>query len=73
MLKQVLGLDDVRPPNNAATKELKEYLALVDRNQWDTPRALLLRERLDNRYQGQEPALLDADMLIENRKWELGE
>lgn len=73
MLRQVLGLEEVRPPANPATQELKEYLALVDRDQWNSPRALELRRKLDERYQGQEPALLDADLQIENRKWELGE
>lgn len=73
MLKQVLGLDEVRPPNNPATQELKEYLAMVDRDEWGSERAKALRERLDKRYQGQEPALLDADLQIDNRKWELGE
>ncbi|MFK4233538.1 AAA family ATPase [Pseudomonas guariconensis] len=73
MLRQVLGLEEVRPPANLATKELKEYLALVDRDQWSSPRAMELRQKLDKRYQGQEPALLDADLQIENRKWELGE
>nr|WP_262385192.1 AAA family ATPase [Pseudomonas fluorescens] len=73
MLKQVLGLEEVRPPGNPATQELKEYLALVDRDQWSSERAKTLRERLDRRYQGQEPALLDADLQIDNRKWELGD
>jgi predicted ATP-binding protein involved in virulence len=71
MLKQVLGLEDLRPPQIQATQELKEYRSLVDRNQWDTPRASELRKILDERYQGQEPALLEADLQIENRKWEL--
>lgn len=73
LLKQVLGLDDVRPPTNLATLELKEYLALVDIDQWKSSRALVLREILDARYQGNEPELLEADLRIENRKWELGE
>lgn len=73
LLKQVLGLDDVRPPTNHATLELKEYLALVDIDQWKSSRALVLREILDARYQGNEPELLEADLRIENRKWELGE
>ena len=73
LLKQVLGLEEIRPPAVQATKELKEYLSLVDRDQWNSPRALELRKLLDERYQGQEPALLEADLQIENRKWELGE
>ncbi len=73
LLKQVLGLSDVRPLNNPATQELQEYLALVDRDQWASPRALELRKILDSRYQGNEPALVEADIHIENRKWEMGE
>jgi predicted ATP-binding protein involved in virulence len=72
LLKQVLGLKEVRPPNKA-TQDLKEYIALVEDDQWASPRALELRKLLDDRYQGNEPGLLEADLLIENRKWELGE
>ena len=73
LLKQVLGLKDVRPLASPATQELKEYLSLVDRDQWSSSRALELRKKLDERYQGTEPALLDADLQIENREWELGD
>ncbi len=72
MLRQVLGLEEVRPPSSLATQELNEYLLMVDRDQWNSPRAQELRKKLEERYQGQEPALLDADLQIENRKWELG-
>ena len=70
MLKQVLGLEDVRPSSNNATKELREYLALVDLDDWNSPRALELRQILDDRYQGNEPELLEADLHIENKIWE---
>ena len=70
-MKRIQGVD-ARPQANEATKELKEYLSLVDADQWESQRALELRKILDRRYQGEEPALLDADLLIENRKWELG-
>ncbi len=73
ILTTTQGLKSERPPENEATKELLEYLALVDKDQWKTPRALELRQKLDARYQGNEPALLEADLLIENRQWELGE
>lgn len=73
ILTTAQGLKSERPPENEATKELLEYLALVDQDKWKTPQALELREKLDARYQGNEPALLEADLLIENRKWELGE
>lgn len=73
LLLSALGLQSVRPPDNAATKELLAYLALVDQDRWDKPEALSLRRKLDARYQGSEPALLEADLLIENKKWEQGE
>lgn len=72
LLKQVLGLKDARPIQNEATKELREYLSLVDQDQWSSPRALELRRILDARYQGNEPELLEADLRIENRQWEMG-
>lgn len=73
LLTTTLGLASERPPENMATKELREYLALVDQDKWSSPEALVLRAKLDARYQGNEPALLEADLHIENRKWELGE
>lgn len=73
LLTTALGLKSERPPENSATKELLAYLALVDQDNWRSPEALALRKKLDARYQGNEPALQEADLLIENRKWELGE
>jgi predicted ATP-binding protein involved in virulence len=70
VLRRVLGVE-VRPPDNNATKELKEYLDLVYNDEWSSDRALELRKKLDQRYLGEEPALLDADLHIENRKWEM--
>lgn len=72
LLTRVLGVD-VRPPENKATLELNEYLSLVGKDQWGSPRAIELRLLLNDRYQGEEPALLEADLLIENRMWELGQ
>lgn len=69
LLQDVLGLKDARPPI-PAVDELKEYLALVDQEQWDSNRAKELRAILDTRYQGYEPSLLEADLHIENRMWE---
>lgn len=71
LLKTVLGVNS-RPDDNEATKVLAEYLALVDADQWQSERARELRKILDQRYQGEEPALLEADLRIENRKWEMG-
>ena len=71
-LNRVFGVDS-RPQDNEATQELLAYLGLVDNGQWDTDQARLLRAKLDKRYQGEEPALLEADLQIENDKWERGE
>ncbi len=70
LLKRVFRVD-IRPPENKATKELNEYLDLIYNDQWTSLRAIELRKLLDARYQGEEPALTQADLYIENRKWEL--
>lgn len=72
VLERVFGVEP-RPTENEATQELLHYLKLVDDGQWATPEALGLRTKLDQRYQGEEPALDEADLLIENAKWERGE
>ncbi len=69
ILKRIFGVDP-RPQNNAATKELSEYLQLVYSNQWESERASTLRQILNTRYSNEEPALLEADLYIENQKWE---
>ena len=51
---------------------LYAYLRLIDQRQWASPLALELRARLDKWSQGQEPRLLEADLQIENLKWEEG-
>ena len=70
-MKQVFGVDN-RPPSKARD-ELEEYRKLVYDDKWNTDRALELRTILDKRYGGQEPELVELDMHIENRKWEMSE
>lgn len=72
LLKRVFGVDQ-RPPKSEATQELKRYLELVENDRWNDAEAISLRSKLDHRYKGEEPALIQADLLIANRKWELGE
>ena len=69
LLQTVLGLKSLRPPINEVD-ELNEYLELVYTGRWKDPRAVALRQKLDQLYQGEEPALLDADLQIENQEWE---
>lgn len=59
-------------PNTEMSLDLDEYLRLVDARQWDSPRALELRQKLDAWSQGQEPRLVEADLQIENIRWEEG-
>lgn len=63
---------NLRPPQNEYTIALQEYRELVYEDQWDTPRARELREKLNRNYRGEEPLLTEIDLYIENRKWELG-
>lgn len=69
LLQTVLGLKSLRPAVNAVA-ELNEYLKLVYTGRWKDPRAVELRQKLDKLYQGEEPALLEADLQIENQEWE---
>jgi len=64
----------VRPrPDLPPARELEEYLRLVDSRQWDSPRALELRQKLDQWSLGSEPRLVEADLQISNMKWEAGQ
>lgn len=68
ILKRIFGVDP-RPQNDPNTKLLNEYLDLVYADKWTE--AKTQREQLDVIYQGNEPALTEADLYIENRQWEL--
>jgi predicted ATP-binding protein involved in virulence len=59
-------------PDTPMSSALDEYLRLVDARRWDNPRAVELRQKLDDWSQGYEPRLLEADLQIENMRWEDG-
>jgi predicted ATP-binding protein involved in virulence len=71
LLKSVFGVDP--RPDTPMAKALDEYLRLVDAKQWDSARAIELRKELDAWSQGNEPRLLEADIQIDNLKWEAGQ
>lgn len=71
VMKDIMSVDN-RPPCKA-TDELNEYSRLVYADNWNSEKALALREILDSRYGKQEPKLLELDLYIDNRKWELDE
>ena len=60
-------------PDLPMSRKLTEYLRLVDQGKWNDPEAIELRQQLDRWSQGQEPMLLEADLRIENMKWEAGQ
>ncbi len=70
LLKRVLGVD-VRPPDDENTKLLNYYLDMVYSNKWSDQETQVLRQKLDDIYDNEEPTLTEADLYIENKKWEL--
>ena len=68
LLKDVLGLTDLRPPIPEVA-ELREYLMLVEDGEQDSSRAKELHGILHDRYQDNEPQLNKADRRINNRDW----
>lgn len=71
LLEDVFGVNP--RPNVRFAKELDEYLRLVDDRKWDSARAKELRTKLDAWSQGTEPRLVEADLQIENQRWEAGQ
>lgn len=70
ILESVFGVS--RRPITRMSVILDEYLRLVDDLQWDSERARELRMQLDEWSGGEEPRLHEADIQIENLKWETG-
>lgn len=70
ILRTVFGTDP--RPDTETARWLDEYLRLVDNRKWDSDRAKELRKQLDEWSQGNEPRLLEADLQIDNMKWEAG-
>jgi len=60
-------------PDLPMSRKLSRYLSLVDSKQWDSEQAIALRRELDAWSQGEEPMLVEADLRIENLKWEAGQ
>jgi predicted ATP-binding protein involved in virulence len=68
ILKRIFEVDP-RPQHDPNTQLLNKYLDLVYADKWNEAKEQ--REKLDTIYQGNEPALTEADLYIENRQWEL--
>ncbi|MGB3919331.1 MAG: AAA family ATPase [Thiothrix litoralis] len=72
VLKRVFDVN-VRPKDDENTKLLNDYLDMVYADRWvEDPNVVSeARSELDAIFVGEEPALTEADLYIENRKWEL--
>lgn len=70
LLKTIFNVDP-RPPQQENTQKLNRYADLVYADKWQAAEALELRQELDDIYADQEPKLLELDLYIENREWEL--
>ncbi len=69
-LKRIFGVD-VRPSQDENAILLKSYLDLVYADKWSASDAIVKRQKLDEIFGNEEPALTEADLYIENKKWEL--
>jgi predicted ATP-binding protein involved in virulence len=71
LLKRVFGVEQ-RPASLDIVEALKEYQELVYAKQWDTSRAEMLKRKLTEHFDGDDPELLKLELHIENVKWEQG-
>jgi predicted ATP-binding protein involved in virulence len=68
LLRDVLGLEDYRPPI-PEVNDLREYLRLIEEGEQESNQALELKSILDKRYESNEPQLNKAARRIRNRDW----
>jgi len=71
LLKHIFNVD-LRPNSLEIVRNLKDYTELVYDEQWDTDRALKLRDTLVEHFGQDDPMLMELDLHIENCKWERG-
>lgn len=62
---------ELRPQEDENTKLLNLYLDKVYEDHWKEKTVLEMRAKLDSIFGDEEPALMGADLYIENRTWEL--
>lgn len=70
VLKRVFGVDPRYWKSDVAVK-LNRYQQLVFEGHWDSQEAKTLRAELDAAFGNEEPELLNLDLYIENRLWEM--
>ena len=69
MLERVLGASS-RPPSddNAFARDIRKLFELINQNQLNEAQPLL--NALQSKAGGEEPALIEAETIISNRRWE---
>lgn len=67
-LEAILGAQ-ARPPELEISKQLAEYLNLINQDQWDSPRARQLHDQLYAWCGGLDPDWIKAQMDIRVRQW----
>lgn len=70
ILKRIFEVES-RPPCDENTTLLLEYEKLVYEDKWMKDHAKTVRRTLDRIFAGEEPKLIELDLYIENRIWEL--
>ena len=58
------------PCSSAVIEKLKEYLDLVNNDQYASKEAISLRKQLESNFKNSEPVLEEATLIIENKEWE---
>lgn len=71
VMRDILGVNP--RPDNEMTRDLSEYLKLIDSDEWNSTRAHELRKQLDEWAQGEEPELIRAEMEIWRKQKRAGQ
>jgi predicted ATP-binding protein involved in virulence len=69
LLHDIFGVAQ-RPQYLEIVEALNTYTQLVYEEQWDSPQAEVLRQRLAAHYGRDDPKLMELELHIENSKWE---
>lgn len=62
VLRDIQGVNP--RPDNEMSRNLNEYLKLIDSDQWNSEKAKVLRKQIDEWSRGEEPELVGAEMEI---------
>lgn len=69
ILAKVMGVDPIPPVKEA--RWLKDYIALIETAQSESPKAIELRQKLEEHFGAQHPLITDCDRLMRFQKFKL--